>query len=195
MLDAALSKPNPQPARHTAKLAPLTLIVSEAQFDGWFQTAAKGHLVVYAVGIGLPRKNAVCVKIGGLARAGRLALMQRPLDQPGCARKFEYCARRLADTPAPAKLSRKASRPKESLAGTIEGRILAEVSRAANFGRPCPSYAELARACDLPTREIARYRFQRLIDLEYLEVKPERQNQRRVVRIIETGKMTKRNAV
>jgi hypothetical protein len=194
MFEAATSSPDRRPAPHVAKLAPLTLVVAEVQFDGWFQSAHKGGLVIYAVGVALPQKNATCLKVGKLAREGRLALTQRPLEQPGCARKFEYCARRLAD-PAPGAQKRKPGRSTVSLEGSIEGKILAEIARAANFGRPCPSYAELARALDLPNREIARYRFQRLADLGFLEILPERQNQRRVVRITATGKFTKRRSV
>lgn len=200
MLDSSFSqgaqagKAPSKSGEHVAKLAPLTLIISKKEFDDWLKSATKNSAIIYAVGLALPRKNPVCEAIGQLARDGALALTQRPIEQPVGPRKFEYCARRLADPP-PKRRGAPKSRNRSDLEGTIEGKILAEIARAANFGRPCPSYTELARALDLPSREIARYRVNRLVDLGFIEVRPERQNQRRVVRIISTGKMTKRSAV
>lgn len=183
--------------RHMAHMGPLTTFLPLDEFERWFSCAPVGAFVAYAVGVGLSGGQAVCARVRELAEAGHLELSQAPVLGEGAGRKFEYRARRLsASVPASAKVVKAppAAEREAGIAGTSAGRVLDELKRAANFGRCAPSLAEIQRGCGLSTRSQARYQMQKLIEMGLIEI-VDRQGQRRIVRIVSSGKQTKGAAV
>jgi hypothetical protein len=89
-------------------------------------------------------------------------------------------------------LPRQLTALQQALADPATDLILRELRRAANFGLPCPSDADLARKAGLGLRQQAGNRVRKLIDLGVIEstLAYEGGVPSRVVTILETGKFT-----
>ncbi len=178
-------------------LGPLTLYADVARMAAWLETAAPGDEIVYATGPALGRD----APAGTLARSwsdeGEVVLFQR---RPGQGKPLEYVARRR-DPPVQPRTSRlfgnvRAGRARPPLAApaamaeTIEGRVLALITRAADAGVICPSNREIAVALALNSRDAAQYAITKLARAGLIRVNTSSSFDGRQVTITATGATT-----
>jgi hypothetical protein len=90
------------------------------------------------------------------------------------------------------RITRDQTPQEKALSDPATDTILRELKRAANFGQPCPSDAELARKAGLSSRHAAQFRVRQLITVGLIEstLAYEGGVPSRVVTIVGTGKFT-----
>lgn len=169
-------------------IGPLTLYADVARMAAWLEDAAPGDEIVYATGPALGRDAAA----GKLARAwadeGEVILLQRRVTH-GKGRTLEYVARRREPPVQPRasgggrrvmgaesvralriKRARPQMRTADDLDGTVEGRVLVLLTRAASAGVACPSNREIAVALALNSRDAVQYAINKLMRADLIRV-------------------------
>lgn len=156
---------------------------SIADFEQWLDRAVVGDRFVYAWGAVPQRTFPVWTHAADLHRDGMVRLHHRRNRDGG----WDYIAVR-GDPPVVAAKAR----PAPPVGGDDDPaeKVLRALSRAANFSRPCPSNAELARLCGLNDAAAASYRVRQLRDLGRIVVGEQGPGLPRVVRIVSSGKVT-----
>ncbi|GAA4220221.1 hypothetical protein GCM10022253_23870 [Sphingomonas endophytica] len=154
-----------------------------AEFEQWLDTSTLGACLVYAWGPSTQRRQAVWAHAAEAGREGVVRLHHRRAADGG----WEYVAVR---TNPPITAPRAPASPAAGDDDHPAQRILRALRRAANFSRPCPSNAELARQCGLPDAASASYRVRQLRDLGLIIVSEQGPGLPRVVRIVASGKVT-----
>lgn len=175
--------------RHMAVLGPLTAVVALTDFETWYAGAAPGHVCIYAIGIGLPADNATCRRVRELIVADAVSPTQRRTED---GRRIEYRVERngVVEPTPESDRARSIEAIERDIEGQPEGRVLKAIKRAANFDHVCPSHAEMAQKCDLPNRDAARYRMDKLVQMGLISIH-HRQNERRIVTVVSSGKSTR----
>lgn len=156
---------------------------SVAEFEHWLATAPIGAQFVYAWGPVPQRRREVWAHAAEAGREGVIRLHHRRRGDGG----WDYVAVRavppiIAAKAAPATAVGDDDHPAQ--------KMLRALRRAANFKRPCPSNAELARECGLPDAAAASYRVRQLRDLGFIVVSEQGPGLPRVVKIVSSGNVT-----
>ncbi|HEX7856112.1 MAG TPA: hypothetical protein VF503_20725 [Sphingobium sp.] len=162
---------------------PICLAVSLAEFRKWLRAARPGAEFTYAVGRSLDRQHKVVQFVRESADQGDVHLLQRRRSDG----KTDYFARRVASakpSPAPSKQTQALDPESEA------GRVLGMLRRHANFERPCPTNAEIAKALGLGEPARARYLIGQLTSAGHIKVDNRGARITRVVTIVENGKRT-----
>lgn len=186
-------------------IGPLTLYADVARMAAWLEEAAPGDEIVYATGPALGRD----APAGALARAwadeGEVILLQRRVTH-GKVRTLEYVARRR-EPPVQPRAGRRVMgaesvralrikralpllRTTEDLDGTVEGRVLALLERAAAAGIVCPSNREIAVKLALNSRDAVQYAINKLMRADLIRVTHSCRIHGRQVTITATGAST-----
>ena len=168
---------NQQGARF--RIGPLTTYVEAAELTAWHRGAAPGDRCTYAIGPALGSRAGAAQLARELAARGAAHLFQER-DGKG----WRYCIEKRA---APV---RPDGRVVPLDPASIEGRLLALLTRAADASRPCPTNEELAEALGLGAGHEARYRFGRLIEGGHLRLIESRRFGGRVIEVAATGART-----
>jgi hypothetical protein len=167
----------------TAAVANGAYARSVAEFEQWLDTAQPNDRFVLAEGETSPR----AAPIWSFARAscddGTVRLHHVQGDRPGW---WQYIAvrRGLIEVGEPARVLRV-----EDDTDPAE-KVLRVLRRAANFSRPCPSNAELAKACGLKDAGQASYQVRRLVQAGAIRVVSQGVGQARVIVIAGSGRRT-----
>lgn len=91
-------------------------------------------------------------------------------------------------------LPKKKSAAEQALSDPFTETIYRAIKRAANFGDPCPSLAQMARIAGLDTRPQAAWRFRKLINAGLIEseIVYDKGVPGRIVTVVESGRKTAR---
>jgi hypothetical protein len=166
-------------------IGPLTLYADVARMAAWLEESAPGDEIVYATGPALGRDAAAGKLARQWADEGEVILLQRRVTH-GKGRTLEYVARRREPPVQPRagrrvmgaesvralrlKRSRPQLRTAEDLDGTVEGRVLALLTRAAAAGIVCPSSHEIAVMLALNSRKAVDYAINKLTRADLIRV-------------------------
>ncbi len=155
-----------------------------ADFEQWLDNAEAGDRFVIAEGFSTPRAEPLWTLARNLCDDGVIRVHHKRGDQSGW---WLYIAVRSALVPAGQESARVIRVEDES---DPADKVLRQLRRAANFGRPCPSNAELAKACGLRDAGQASYQMRRLVQANAIRVVGQGVGQARVVVITGSGRRT-----
>ncbi|WP_294195882.1 hypothetical protein [uncultured Sphingomonas sp.] len=159
--------------------------VTIAAFEAWLDGADVGATLIVAWGGVPPRKLPIWDAAAAADRDGLVRLHHKRRDGGG----WNYVAVR-ADPPIV--VGRKAP-PRSAIDDEDPTEIVFRaLKRAANFGQPCPTNADLARAAGLRDAVAASYRVRLLRQAKRIVIDEQGPGQPRIVTIVGTGKSTKR---
>ena len=165
-----------------AKLIP-TYYLSLSRLTDWMDTAAPGDRLDYARGPALDHKEPACRLVSDWVAQRLVTPAKRRDVVTGELVHFAERIRIAERVDGPRRIRRD-----EAWEATPEGRVFLVLVRAANFGLPCPTNAEIAARCDLRDGNAASYRIKNLVALGKIRLISE--SQQRVVVISDTGRMT-----
>ncbi|NKI99609.1 hypothetical protein [Novosphingobium sp. SG707] len=154
------------------------LYADPRQLQAWFRnTGPGGGRALYAAGAGIDPDHEVVRLVNFWRSAGDVVTVQARVNG-----QLHYLVERTRRDKG------RAATIGPDLAETVEGRMLAELDRAAQLGAACPSYTDLAEALGLRDKQAAAHRFRKLIGRGLIRVREI--GGRRVVTIVETGAST-----
>lgn len=149
---------NAVPNRETYAIPPLASTADAEALERWMAAAEPGDRVLVAAGRAKPVASMAWLIAAGWERLGQAVLSAEPDGAGG----WRWIAERAAATEAKAMAQRSvrggAAREPQAPDGTaMSDFIFRAIARAANFNRPAPSLAELARAGGLTSAANAKY--------------------------------------
>lgn len=165
-------------ARPQFSVGPLASGIEADVFRGWFEAGDKPS-IEFAHGMVPPRSLAVWQMSVEWVQAGLITVTAQKQDGGG----YAWIAQRLSTAAAvPIGAAAVSSAPEKltEMGDTVEQAILKAIRRAANFGRPCPSLSDLAKAGELVSAEAARYQLSKLEAAGKVRVQNDLTGQRRI---------------
>lgn len=160
--------------------------IAPADLDAWIDAARPGEWTVFAEGASIPRALPVWPHSVALVGDGLITVTHRPVDGRTW---WEFVATRRSNAPVEAQ-------PAAVVASSDDDdpaeRVFRLLKRYANFGRACPSNAELARSATLENAAAASWCVRKLRDLGRIRIDDMGPMKPRVVTIVATGKSTLR---
>jgi hypothetical protein len=165
-----------------------TFYAPVGQLKAWFARATPGQAVTYATGAALNPKNETVALVAEWIASREVAPVKRRHPVSGeLMHQVQRCKLSLLAEDGPKRV-----RLDEEWRETSEGKIFLELVRAANFGLPCPSNAELAEVAGLRDGIAASDALKKLRAAGRITVNRagEAMNSSRIVTIVETGKRT-----
>lgn len=181
-------------------IAPLTRAIDAADFGRWLEGAREGDRLDYGWGLAPPRSFPVFAAVRAAVDAGQVRCHQ---SREAAGREWRYfvvrCAGGAPGSPGSGRFVPGFAEDSD------EGRVLALLIRTAEHKRPCPSNAVIAQALGLTgavgrggvqgrASDRARYILRKLADAGLIAIDPVAGadlRQRRVIRIVATGKQTR----
>lgn len=156
-------------------IGPLSMAIELTALEAWLAGSVPGDRITYASGPDLPRSAAAVQRVTVLTADRRVVPLREKITGG-----WNFIAERRADpvaVPAPAPVG-------------CEDDVLRMIRRAINLGRPCPTNAEIAAACNLPNADAASYQFKKLVKAGVVISTDHGPRMRRVVRIAGGSKST-----
>lgn len=161
--------------------APAAFSVDVEAFEHWLAASEAGDRFRYATGVALPHKAPAVVLARTMYDEGEVTLTSR--RRPDNGEMDWFAVRRAPEKPElPVIVT--------ATAEVATGRVLRELRRCALNRLRCPTNAEIARACGLPTPVAASYQLRKLVGAGAIRVLIKGPNAPRVVTIVSTGEST-----
>lgn len=156
------------------------MAVSPTALRSWLAKAKPGELFTYATGVHVDRQHQTVVLVRQMTEDGLVCPHHRP--GPDGTGREHLVRRRDKGEGASAVLARqRVAMPERD---TPLGECLAMLTRSANFTRPCPTNADIARALGLRNDDAARYLLRQLVEMRLIEVEDRGSRVTRVVTIL-----------
>lgn len=160
---------------------PAAFSVDVEAFEHWVAASEPGDRFRYATGVVPPHKAPAWVMARALYDEGEVTLTSG--KRPDNGEWDWFAVRRAPEKPElPVIVT--------ATAEVATGRVLRELRRCALNRLRCPTNAEIARSCGLPTPVAASYQLRKLVGAGAIRVLIKGPNAPRVVTIVSTGEST-----
>jgi len=171
---------------HRYSIGPLAMAVDPGDIDVWLHCAKAGDRMVYATGLALPQKAAGVLRVRELIASHAVNAHCRRVDRGS----EWFVVRRAPDSAADPHISHAGRLPRFAPDESLEARVLRQLWRAAASGLVCPTNAELAQMCRLPTADAASYRMRKLVSQGLIRIEDNGPRFRRIVTIVASREKT-----
>lgn len=164
-------------ARAQFSIGPLASGIEADVFRRWFEEGDKPS-IEFARGAVPPRSLAVWQISLEWVQSGLITVTAKKQNGGG----YAWIAERISAAAAAARAPVIPAAPEKltSLGDTIEQAILKVIRHAANFGMPCPSLSDLAKAGELASADAARYQLGKLEAAGKVRVQNDPDGKRRI---------------